>query len=129
MIQNTLSQWNSVLKNPDIAALEELIAEDAIFHSPIVHKPQEGKGLTMLYLSAAFKVFYNDTFTYIRILTTNNDAVLEFRVIIDGIIVNGVDMIRCNESGKIIDFKVMIRPLKAVHLIQQKMFEMLESMK
>ncbi len=129
MIKSTVHTWHNLLTSGDIVGLDSLLAENAVFHSPILHKPQVGKALTHMYLSAAFIVFYNDTFTYVREVVADNDAVLEFQVEIDGIIVNGVDMIKCDDTGKIIDFKVMIRPLKAVHLIQQKMLDMLERMK
>lgn len=129
MIKNTVHTWHNILTSGDTVGLDSLLADNAVFHSPILHKPQVGKALTHMYLSAAFIVFYNDTFTYVREVVAENDAVLEFQVDIDGIIVNGVDMIKCDDEGKIIDFKVMIRPLKAVHLIQQKMLEMLERMK
>ena len=82
-----------------------------------------------MYLSAALTVFYNETFKYVREVVNGQDAVLEFQVVIDNIIVNGVDIFTCDENGQIIDFKVMLRPLKAVHLIQQKMMTMLESMR
>ncbi len=81
-----------------------------------------------MYLSAALTVFYNSTFKYVREVVSGQDAVLEFQVVIDNIIVNGVDIFTCDENEQIIDFKVMLRPLKAVHLIQQKMMAMLESM-
>ena len=129
MIEKAVNDWHHVMKNNDVVGLDALLADDAVFHSPVVHTPQIGKAITKLYLSAAFKVFYNDTFTYIRELRSEKDAVLEFTVTIDGIIVNGVDMITCNDAGQIVDFKVMIRPLKAVHLIQQKMGDMMQSMK
>ena len=129
MIEKVVHDWHHVMENGDVIGLDALLADDAVFHSPVVHTPQIGKAITKLYLSAAFKVFYNDTFTYIRELRSEKDAVLEFTVTIDGIIVNGVDMITCNDAGQIVDFKVMIRPLKAVHLIQQKMGDMMQSMK
>lgn len=129
MIHQTVAQWHKLLEQQNAAGLGDLIAENAVFHSPIVHTPQLGKAITQLYLSAAFSVFYNSSFRYIRELTTGNDAVLEFKVEIEGILVNGVDMITCDEHGKITDFKVMIRPLQAVNLIHQKMMAMLENMK
>lgn len=125
----TIRKWHGLVKTADPVLLDSIIAENAIFHSPIVHTPQVGKALTKMYLIAAFKVLFNDSFKYVRELVVENDAILEFEVVIDGILVNGVDMIRCDEEGQIIDFKVMIRPLKAINLIQQKMMEMLEKIK
>jgi hypothetical protein len=129
MIEKTVHIWHQVMKNNDVIGLDALLADNAIFHSPVVHTPQVGKAITKLYLSAAFKVFYKDTFKYVRELMSEKDAILEFEVEIDGIIVNGVDMITCDEEGKIVDFKVMIRPLKAVNLIHQKMGEMMQLIK
>ena len=129
MIKTTIAQWHNLLESNNAAELDLLLADDAVFHSPIVHTPQYGKALTKMYLSAAFLVFYNDTFTYVREVIGERDAVLEFQVEIDGIKVNGVDMIKCDDEGKIIEFKVMVRPLKAVNLIHQKMMLMLEKMK
>ncbi len=129
MIQTTIDKWHQLLKQGNVQELDSILADNAVFHSPILHKPQLGKALTQMYLSAAFWVLYNPTFIYVREVISDNDAILEFQVVIDGIIVNGVDMIKCDNDGKIIDFKVMIRPLKAVHLIQQKMLEMLDKMK
>lgn len=126
MIQQTVDAWHHLLKSADVTALDQILADNSVFHSPIVHSPQVGKDLVKMYLSAAFFVFYNDTFQYVRQVLSGNDAVLEFKVDIDGIMVNGVDMITCDNEGKIVDFKVMIRPLKAINLIHQKMMEMLK---
>ncbi|MGB1456920.1 nuclear transport factor 2 family protein [Spongiibacter marinus] len=124
----TIKSWHQLLSRRDTTGLENLLADDAVFHSPIVHTPQRGKDVTALYLSAAFQVLVNDSFHYVREVEGANDAVLEFAVVIDGVQVNGVDMIRWNAEGKITDFKVMLRPLKAINLIHQKMAEMLEAL-
>ena len=125
-MNDTISTWHQVVKERNESALDQLLSDDVVFYSPVVHTPQIGKKITALYLSAAFHVFINDTFHYVRELTTANDAVLEFEVEIDGIMVNGIDMIRWNEEGKIEEFKVFVRPLKAINLIHQKMAELLE---
>ena len=116
-----IETWHRLARERDAKGLWELIAEDATFHSPVVHTPQRGRQLTYAYLYAAFQVFMNESFHYVRELVGDRDAVLEFQVEIDGIVVNGVDMIRWNEDDRIVDFKVMLRPLKAVNLIHQKM--------
>ena len=123
---DTISTWHQLVKQRDESGLDHLLSDDVVFYSPVVHTPQPGKKITSLYLSAAFHVFINDTFHYVRELTSANEAVLEFEVEIDGIIVNGIDMIRWNEEGKIIEFKVFVRPLKAINLIHQKMAELLQ---
>ena len=87
----------------------------------MVYAPQVGKQITAKYLAAAFEVFKQPSFQYIREVRNHHDAVLEFQVEINHILVNGVDMIKWNAEGKITDFKVMIRPLKAVNLVHQLM--------
>ena len=123
---NTLEVWHGLIKNRDADGLEALLADDAVMHSPVVHRPQEGKAITQMYLMAAFEVFINDSFHYVRQLVDERDAILEFEVEIDGILVNGVDMIKWNDAGQIVEFKVMVRPLKGMQIIHQKMGEMLE---
>jgi len=118
-----------MVEQGDPSGLDDLLAEDAVFHSPIVHSPQHGKALVKLYLQAAFAVLFGDSFRYVRELEGEHDAVLEFVAEVDGIHVNGVDLIRWNDEGRIVDFKVMIRPLKAIQLMHRRMLEMLEKVK
>jgi ketosteroid isomerase-like protein len=122
-----LETWHRLVRTSDPAGLWDLLAEDAVFHSPVVHTPQRGRQLAFWYLAAAFKVFFNDSFRYVREVVDGRHAVLEFQTEIDGIVVNGVDMITWNDDGRIVDFKVMLRPLKAISLIHQKMAQMLEA--
>jgi hypothetical protein len=126
MIPQALESWHRLVRSPDAAGLNALLAEDAVFHSPIVHTPQRGRKLAALYLGAAFQVFFNPSFRYVREIVGESDASLEFETEIDGVLVNGVDLIRWNDAGQIIDFKVMVRPLKAIQLIHQRMATMLE---
>jgi hypothetical protein len=105
--------------------LEEVLAENCVFMSPVVHTPQKGRELTRAYLTAAFGVF-NDSFRYIKEVVTPQHAVLEFVCDLDGIVINGVDIMTFDEAGKIVEFKVMVRPLKAVNLLHAKMKAMLE---
>lgn len=128
MIRDTIEKWHKLLETQDIAALDTLLHDDVTFHSPVVHTPQQGKQITTLYLAAAFNTLNGDDFKYLRQVIGENDAVLEFQTVIDGIILNGVDMITCDDDGLITDFKVMVRPLKAVNLIHQKMGEMLQKL-
>src|SRR5208282_4887896 len=129
MIENTVAAWNKLLETKDAAGLDDILADNVVFHSPIVHTPQEGKPITKLYLTAALYVFNNGSFKYLRKIISGNNAVLEFTTTIDGITVNGVDMITWGADGRITDFKVMIRPLKAINLIHKMMSEMLQKIK
>lgn len=129
MNENTLKSWHELVASKDEAALDRILADEVVFHSPVVHTPQEGKVITKLYLAAAMHVLNNSSFKYLREITSDNHAVLEFVTEIDGILINGVDMISWREDGRIIDFKVMLRPLKAINLIHRMMGEMLQKMK
>ena len=119
--------------------LDELLDDDVIFYSPIVYTPQVGKVITSLYLSAAGQTLPGDKnatqsdpskrFHYTKQVISGDTAVLEFETTVEGKYVNGVDIIRCNERGKIVEFRVMIRPLQAINLVHRQMGEMLEKMK
>jgi hypothetical protein len=127
MTSDPLATWHHLVATRNTNGLATLLSDDVVFHSPVVHTPQVGKAITMQYLGAAFRVFFNESFVYVREVSGAHGAVLEFQVVIDGIVVNGVDMLTWNDAGQIVDFKVMIRPLKAVNLIHQKMAAMLEA--
>ena len=127
MTISTLATWHDLVKTRSAKGLDALLADNAVFYSPVVHAPQSGKAVTLQYLSAAMHVFGNESFRYVREIAGPRDAVLEFQVEIDGISVNGVDMIKWDDEGKIVEFKVMIRPLKAINLIHQKMAAMLQA--
>lgn len=122
-----IDTWHRVLKERNVQALDTLLAPDAVFHSPVVHTPQAGRAITKAYLAAALQVLGNDSFRYVREIRQAQDAVLEFELELDGVHVNGVDMIHWNDQGQITDFKVMVRPLKAINLLHQKMAAMLQA--
>ena len=123
---SALYTWHEVASARNVAGLDALLADEVVFHSPVVHTPQRGRRLAVGYLSAAFEVFFNPTFRYVREIVGASDAMLEFETEIDGILVNGVDLMKWNDAGQIVEFKVMIRPLKAINVIQQRMAAMLE---
>jgi len=124
---NTLELWHDMLCKRDLGRLDEVLAEDCVFLSPIVHTPQRGRDLSRLYLTAALAVF-NESFRYVKEVVSPQHAVLEFTCEVDGIMVNGVDIMTFDDAGKIIEFKVMVRPLKAINLLHAKMKAMLEQM-
>ncbi|MHA7815939.1 MAG: nuclear transport factor 2 family protein [Pseudohaliea sp.] len=122
-----LSTWHELLEARDPSRLGEILAEDCVFHSPVVHTPQAGRELTALYLTGAMHVF-NDSFRYLKEVIDAPHAVLEFSCTVDGIDINGVDIITVNAEGLISEFKVMVRPLKAVNLLHERMRAMLEQL-
>jgi thymidine kinase len=124
-----LKKWHKGLVSNDPKLLDEILDESCIFTSPIVFKPIEGKEMSKLYLMGAGQTFDMDRFKYVRELVDGLDSVLEFETYIGDISVNGVDIIRWNDEGKIVDFKVMIRPLQAIGALQEKMSQALKSLK
>jgi ketosteroid isomerase-like protein len=144
VIEPVIERWHAHLRGDDPRGLEDLLADDVVFYSPIVYTPQEGKALTILYLQAARQTFPGDaapvagegssefegrSFRYTKQVLAGDTAVLEFETSVEGTYVNGVDIIRCNAEGRIVEFRVMIRPLQAVNLIHRQMAAMLERMR
>lgn len=123
-----IQKWHAYLETQDANALKDLLTEDVVFESPVVHTPQAGRSITLKYLRGAMAVLNNDSFHYTGEWFSPNGAVLEFVTEIDGVKVNGVDIIHWTEAGRIDHFKVMVRPLKAINLVHGKMGAMLERM-
>jgi len=135
VIEAVLEKWHRLVQGADDVALEDLLAEDVVFYSPIVYTPQRGKDLTALYLNAALQTLPGDEslgddkrFRYTKQVIGSDAAVLEFETTVDGKYVNGVDIIRCDATGRIIEFRVMLRPLQAVNRVHERMRAMLETL-
>ncbi len=140
---NAVEKWHDIMKNPGSnisEKLDEILDDDVVFYSPVVFTPQKGKEITKLYLAAAGGVFSSDKdkqesqpkeskFRYIKEIVQDNYACLEFETEINGIYVNGIDLITWNEDNKITEFKVLVRPLQAVNTLHQMMGEMLDKLK
>lgn len=126
---DTLQSWHELVRTRDAAALDRILHDDVVFHSPVVHTPQRGKAITTLYLRGALQVLNTEHFHYVREVVGPRDAVLEFVTEVEGIQINGVDLIRWDDAGLIVDFKVMIRPLKAIDAVHRKMGELLQRLK
>ncbi len=137
-----MEKWHQHLRGELAGGLDELLADDCVFYSPVVFTPQKGKEITKMYLNAAGATFTagskgdfaaaklkESSFGYSKEVLCGNHAVLEFESKVDETYNNGVDIITCNDIGQIIEFKVMIRPLKAVNMLHKQMAAMLEKMK
>jgi hypothetical protein len=118
-------KWHDYVQSRDIAKLASLLDEHCTFQSPVVFSAQKGRAITTQYLAAALQVLGNASFTYKREWYAATSAVLEFESTIDGVLVNGVDIISWNAENLITDFKVMVRPLKAVNKLHELMGQML----
>jgi hypothetical protein len=140
VIEKCIEDWHRHIRGELPGGLDALLAEDVVFYSPIVFTPQKGREITKLYLQAATNTFTAEPvageqraadadFQYSKRVLDGRHAVLEFETKVGDKYVNGVDIITCNGEGKIVEFKVMIRPLQAVNLIHQQMAAMLEKMK
>jgi hypothetical protein len=144
MIEQFVEKWHKYLKGQLPGGLDELLAEDVIFYSPVVYTPQEGREITKLYLAAAASTFGGDepksngsgatktadpsSFRYTKEIFSGNQAVLEFESRVGGKYINGVDILECNDDGLLIEFRVMVRPLQAVNILHQQMGAMLKKM-
>ena len=126
MTPPVIQRWIDVIENGRIEELDQLLAEDAVFYSPAVFTAQEGRAKTAAYLKAAAKLFGGSDFRYVGQWCGEDSAILEFTAVVDGIHVNGVDMIAWNGDGQITSFKVMLRPLKALQTVIPKMAELLQ---
>lgn len=126
MTPPVIQRWIDIIDNHRPEELDGLLADDAVFYSPAVFSPQEGKAKTALYLGAAEKLFSATDFHYVGQWFSERSAVLEFAATVDGIYVNGVDMIEWNDDDLIVSFKVMLRPFKALQVIMPKMAELLQ---
>src|SRR5690242_19461324 len=120
-----LVKWYAYIKSHDHAALWELLHPDAVFESPVVHTPQRGRDITFKYLASADKVLGGPSFAYRGEWRSDDGAVLEFETVVDGITINGVDIITFDKDDRITHFKVMVRPLKAMNLLHRLMGEQL----
>jgi DNA-dependent RNA polymerase auxiliary subunit epsilon len=125
---DTLKAWHALLDSRDPKLLNDLLADEVVFHSPVVHTPQRGRSITALYLTGALHTLNNGHFSYVRQIVGEREALLEFVTEIDGVHINGIDLIRWGEDGRIVDFKVMVRPLKAVNALHQAMGRMLQQL-
>jgi hypothetical protein len=123
-----IDNWHRVALTGDCAVLDGMIHEDAVFESPVVRTPQRGKAITIKYLAAAVATLRNPSTEFVGEWSGDESVIVEFKSEIEGIAINGIDMIRFDETGLITHFKVMIRPLKAVNLIHRKMGEMLAAL-
>ena len=133
MIDDAIARWHRYLGGELPGGLDELLADDVVFYSPVVYTPQRGKPLTTQYLEAASRTLAGGTpadgaggaFHYSKQVLAGDTAVLEFETSVDGKYVNGVDIIRCDDAGRIVEFRVMIRPLQAIQVVGERMRERL----
>lgn len=117
------ASWHAYMDGgKDGAALRAMLAEDAVFHSPVVHTPQVGRDKVFGYLDAAGHVLGGEpSFAYVRELIDGNELMMEFTATIDGIHINGIDLVTFDDDGLVKDFKVMVRPMKAMNMLWEKM--------
>lgn len=112
--------WHAVVESGNPALLDGLLADDVVFRSPAVFTPQQGKAVTKHYLSSAMVVL-GPSLRYIGEWYDQASAVLEFEAELDGIYVQGVDMLRWNDDGELVSFTVMVRPVRGL----QKLVELM----
>jgi hypothetical protein len=133
VITTAIHRWHRWIDGDTDDGLDDLLADDVVFYSPVVYTPQRGRDVTAMYLQAARRVLPGDrqpdgarSFRYVKEVVGADTAVLEFETTIEGKYVNGVDIIRYDGTGRIVEFRVMIRPLQAVNLMHEQMRAILE---
>jgi len=127
MNPNVVAVWHEAVAKNDLTAFEALVTDDAVFESPALHKAQVGKSMVSMYLRGAMIVLNNGSFRYVDEWISDKSAVLEFEAMVDGFNVNGVDIIRWNEEGRVTSFKVMVRPFKGLTALMAAMKKLLEA--
>jgi SnoaL-like domain len=127
MTPDVIQRWVDFMSTGDSAMLADLLDDDVVFHSPAVFTPQVGRKKTSAYLLAAEAVFADTGFHYLDRWYGERSAVMQFAAGLDGIVVEGIDMIQWNDDDRIVSFKVMVRPLKALQALIPRMAEQLSS--
>lgn len=130
VIESLVARWHAFLESGEPAELDALLADDVVFYSPVVYTPQRGKDVTTMYLMGAKQVLgggADGEFRYAKQVLAGDTAVLEFETSLDGKYVNGVDIIRCNDAGKLVEFRVMLRPLQAINAVHAAMGALLSA--
>lgn len=119
--KQSLEKWHHMIQAGNLSDLNDLLADDVVFRSPVAYKPYEGKQVVFFILTNVIQVFEN--FTYHREFYTEDgeNVVLEFSANVSGKSLKGIDMIRFNEQGKIVDFEVMIRPMSGLAALAEQM--------
>ncbi|WP_199589443.1 nuclear transport factor 2 family protein [Blastococcus sp. TF02A-26] len=125
VIDDVIARWHRFLAGELPGGLAELLADDVVFHSPVVFTPQRGRDITTVYLQAASRVLNGAEFRYAKEVLAGDTAVLEFETSVGGRYVNGVDIIRCDDAGRIVEFRVMIRPLQGIQAVHEEMGRLL----
>lgn len=128
MIDDVIARWHRYMAGELPGGLDGLLAEDVVFWSPVVHTPQRGKAVTTQYLEAATQTLGGGpggAFRYTKQVLAGDTAVLEFETSLDGRYVNGVDIVRCDDEGRIVEFRVMIRPLQGIQAVHEAMGRLL----
>ncbi|MGH8385104.1 MAG: nuclear transport factor 2 family protein [Pseudomonas sp.] len=120
-VAEALSQWHAMIRSGDLNALPELLDPQAVFRSPMAHTPYPGAPVVSMILNTVSKVF--EDFTYHRELATADglNVILEFSAKVGEKQLKGIDMIRFNEQGKIVEFEVMVRPLSGLQALGEEM--------
>ena len=126
-IDDVVARWHRHLRGELPGGLDELLADDVVFWSPVVHTPQHGRSITTLYLQGAEQVLGGPSFRYTKQVLSGDTAVLEFETDVDGTFVNGVDIVRCDDAGRIVEFRVMLRPLRAIQTVHEHMGRLLSA--
>lgn len=119
--QQTLASWHHILERNAMEELDPLLADDIVFRSPVAHSPYPGRAAIKLVLKNVNQVFQNFTYHRSFVSEDGNSVVLEFSAEVNGKQLKGIDMLRFDEQGRILEFEVMVRPLSGLQALGAEM--------
>jgi hypothetical protein len=124
-VARSLEKWHTMVATGDLGALSSIVHPDAVFRSPMAFKPYAPAPALLKILQTVVTIFQD--FTYHRQFGSDDglNVVLEFSATVQGKELKGIDMIRFDEEGRIVEFEVMVRPFNALQALGAEMGERL----
>jgi ketosteroid isomerase-like protein len=120
-VEQALREWHRIVADGDLAALPALLHPDVVFRSPVAFTPYRGAPAVALILRTVFGVFSGFAYERQFVAGSGRDVALEFRAQVGGRELKGIDLIRFDADGRIVDFEVMIRPASGLAALADEM--------
>lgn len=125
--KQAITRWHEMLETRDMSILNELLADNVVFRSPVAFQPYPGKQVVFFILTNVIQVFENFTYHREFLSEDGNNVVLEFSANVGDKKLKGIDMIQFNDEGQIIDFEVMIRPKSGLKALAVEMGQRIQA--
>lgn len=127
MTSKAIARWHEMLATRDMSILNELLADDVMFRSPVAFNPYAGKQIVFFILTNVIQVFENFTYHREFYSSDGHNVVLEFSANIGDKKLKGIDMIKFNDEGQMIDFEVMIRSKSGLEALAEQMGQRMQN--